>query len=134
MKGPEGRTMTEGTPRPSRGGRPRKEQAERRSLYIGFWVTVKEKAAIEARAADIGATSIGHFARAAALSQPIRTGRTPTHSPELVAQLRRVGNNLNQCLREARFGNFPAAMTAATEEAIREVSALLRAQLHDPEH
>ena len=126
--------MTERTPRISRGGRPRKEQAERRDLYIGFWVTGKEKATIEARAAQLGVVSLSHFARSAVLSQPVRTASSPTHSPELVAQLRRVGNNLNQCLREARFGNFPPSLANAAEEAIKEVSVLLRSQLHDPEH
>ena len=120
--------------RRSTGGRPRKEAADKRDSYIGFWASAKEKAAIEARAAEAAAPSLSHFARSASLSEPIRAGRKPTHSPELVAQLRRVGNNLNQCLKEARVGNFPPEVAVAAEEALKEVSAVLRAQLHDPEH
>lgn len=119
---------------PRKGGRPRKQQAERRDAYVGFWVTADEHAAITARATAAGVTAVGSFARAAALAAPIRTARPSTHSPELVAQLRRTGNNLNQCLVEARRGNFPPAVAVAVEDAIKEVSAALRAQLHAPEY
>ena len=124
--------MTEGVTPRLKGGRPAKDKADRRDCYIGFWVTATERAAIEGRAAAAGVPSLSQFARASALFQRIRYGRASTHSPELVAQLRRVGNNLNQCLKEARTGNFPPAVARAAEEALKDISALLRAQLHDP--
>jgi hypothetical protein len=125
--------MADAAHRLKKGGRPRKEKAERRESYISFRVNDEECAAIFARAKSIG-KPVSDFARATALGSPVRQNRPSQHSPELVAQLRRIGNNLNQCLKEARIGNFPLQVADAAEEAIKEVSAVLRAQFHAPEH
>lgn len=127
--------MSDPTRTRRRGGRPPKSEAERRDSFIGFWVTADEHARILARASASGVSAVSSFARAAALDAPVRSASRPAnYSPEIVAQLRRIGNNLNQCLYEARVGNFRPSLAAATEDAIKEVSAALRAQLHGPEH
>ena len=125
--------MNELATRRKTGGRPRKERAERKDSFISFRVNDEEYAAIFARAQSIG-RPVSDFARAAALGYPIRQNRPSQHSPELVAQLRRIGNNLNQCLKEAHIGNFPPQVADAAEEALREISKVLRAQFHAPEH
>ncbi len=128
--------MNEETPLKARkrGGRPRKSEDELRTVYIGFWATPEEATAIHARASAAGFFAVGAFARAAAAGAPLRTTRTPGHSPEVVAQLRYAGNNVNQCLVEARRGNFPPDVAAAAEEALRDISVVLRGLLHAPEH
>jgi hypothetical protein len=56
----------------------------------------------------------------------VRVVRSRHADPALVAQISRLGNNLNQCLVEARRGNFPPDVAIAAEDALREVGACLR--------
>lgn len=121
--------------RRSKGGRKRKPADELRSSFIGFRGTFAERAEVMERASVTG-TSMSDFARAALLKGillPPRT-RDAHYPPEVVAQLRRLGNNLNQILREARFGHFPPQVATAAEEALQETSTYLRGLIHGPEH
>lgn len=119
---------------PRKGGRKRKPPDELRGQWIGFRGTAAERAAIQERASAAGFSTISDFARAALGDVPARVRRGPSYPPEVVAQLRRLGNNVNQTLREARFGNFPPQVATAAEEALQDVSKFLRSLLHGPEH
>ena len=123
-----------------RGGRPPLPDAERRGHVVNFWVTTDEQARLTARAALAGVT-VSAYVRDAALADagtmPARRSRRPA-GPDLgavVAQLQRLGNNLNQILREARFGHFPPDVTAQAGAALEAMTAYLvsLAPVDDPE-
>jgi len=116
------------------GGRPRKERAERRDSYVGFWVTAEEHAAIRQRAEVSGMLAVSAFARAVALGVPVRPPARASHSPELIAQLRRIGNNLNQWVMLAHAGALSPQDAESARAAMQEISVVLRAQFHAPEY
>lgn len=115
-------------PRRNRTGRPKKTTEAVRSRPTTFWATTAEEAAIMARAASAG-MSVSAYVRDAALGVPIRAARRD-YAPEIVVQLRRAGNNLNQCLYEARVGNFRPSTARATEDALRKLEAAMHAIFH----
>jgi hypothetical protein len=121
-----------------RGGRPLKDADERRGKPVTFWLTSLEFAQLESRMEASGAASMSDFLRAVALeNQPrqARRGASRDLAP-VVAQLARLGNNLNQIVREARIHNFRAATGTAANDALRELGAYLRilsAAADDPE-
>ena len=86
---------------------------------------------LEARAADAG-LSRGSFIRASALGEAgPRSRRRPTIEKELlgaaIAELNRVGNNVNQIARSLNIGkDVDEEFYAATGEELRRVLALVR--------
>ena len=114
----------------ARKGRPTISTTERRSELVKFRATPEEDAAITGRAAEANLT-VSEYCRAAALGLPIIVHRDATPM-EVIAQLRRIGNNLNQVLREARFNNFPPPVADECEATLRELSAYLRKLLYAP--
>jgi hypothetical protein len=114
-------------PSRNRGGRPRKTDDELRSETVAYRATPAEFAALEARAAEAG-LSVSAFVRETIHDDPPpshRRGPAAGIGP-IVAQLARLGNNLNQILREARFGNFPPEVAALAEEALKAAGDYLR--------
>lgn len=113
---------------PRRNGRPKKAAAEARELFMGFRVNAAEQAAIHARAAAARLdTSV--LMREAAKGAPIRV-RPSRYAPEVGIHLRRIGNNLNQLTKLAHTGQVTPAVSRATEDALREVAAFVRALYH----
>lgn len=79
--------------------------------------------------------SLSAFARAALGSTPIYVTMVQEAPPEIVHQLRMMGNNLNQALADARRGSFARPDTeAALIAAAQIIAAELRTVLHGPEH
>lgn len=114
----------------ARKGRPTISTADKRSEVVKFRASPDEQTAIEGRAAEAKLT-VSEYCRAASLGLPIIVHRDATPM-EVIAQLRRIGNNLNQVLREARFNNFPPPVADHAEETMRDLSAYLRKLLYAP--
>lgn len=110
-------------------GRPKLGEEDRRGARVTVRFSGDEQAALEGMAAEAG-LSVSAFVRAAALGAPI-TVRRDGMPMAVVGQLRRLGNNLNQVLKEARFQNFPPQVAREAETALQEVSTYLRSAFHD---
>lgn len=110
-------------------GRPKLTAEDRRAARLTIRFSDEEQAALEGLAAEAG-LSVSAFVRAAALGARITVQRDGVPMA-VVGQLRRLGNNLNQVLKEARFQNFPPQIAAEAETALQEVSRYLRSAFHD---
>ena len=114
--------MTDDTHTPAPTGRPRKAAGERLSDGLRVRMTPGERASIEARAAQAG-MSPSEFARRAIAGAKITP---PAHGtaipPLLIAELGRVGNNLNQIAHAAHLGRELRHMA---EAALADVRALV---------
>jgi hypothetical protein len=111
------------------GGRPRKSDEEKRSGVIGVRVTEEERRIIE-RNAD--GQDLSSFLRQAGMGQ-LRRGRIPLVFREIAGQLSRIGNNLNQLVRLAHTGRFPAHLEALLQRFYAEVVKWRRQLLGDSE-
>ena len=109
---------------PPRGGRPKLDDTDRRSAPISVRFSADELAAVQGQAAMAG-LSVSAFVRAAALGQRIAVRREAVPMAA-VGQLRRLGNNLNQILREARVNHFPASTAVLADACLAEINAFLR--------
>ena len=95
------------------------------------WLTEAENAALEARAAASG-LSVASYLRAAALGEAgPRARRRPTIEKELlgtaIAELNRVGNNVNQIARMGNIGkDIDPGFYAATGDELRQVLTMVR--------
>ena len=93
----------------------------------------EELTAAKERAKAAGMT-MAAFGRASLNNALIRVTVVKEAPPEIVFQLRAMGNNLNQALYEARAGNFANPSTeAALLAAAQTIAAELRTVLHGPE-
>ena len=107
--------------------RRRKDDAsERRTGFVGFFVTPTERAALDARAASIG-SSLSEFIRIVTLSdlkKPAPNARDPQSIRALKVEISRVGTNLNQL---AHIANEQRALPSQQElkEAIDQIMAAL---------
>ena len=116
-----------------RGGRRRKPEGERRDIGIRVRLSPEELAGAKERAKAAG-MSMAAFGRAALNNTPISLTVVKEAPPEIVFQLRAMGNNLNQALYEARAGNFTDPNTeAALVAAAQTIASELRTVLHGPE-
>jgi hypothetical protein len=122
---------------------PKKRGEERRQHHVSFTVNTAELASMASHAEAAG-VSVSAFIRTAveAASGPgaiapdrRRRRRSAADVGPFVAQLARLGNDLNQLLREGRSGHFPASTVAAIEEAAQAVSTYFYglADRHDSE-
>lgn len=122
--------------RPGRGGRRRKPADELRSVLIGYRGTLAEHAEVRA-AAGLCGLSVSAFMRSAkdsALRGTALRPVTPSTDPATVAQLRRLGNVVNQAVRLAHYGTFPPEVGAEATAALKEISSYLRLLHYGPEH
>lgn len=110
-------------------GRPKIAAEDLRGARVTVRFSGEEQAALEGMAAEAG-LSVSAFVRAAALGARITVQRDGVPMA-VVGQLRRIGNNLNQVLKEARYNNFPPHIAAEAETALQEVSRYLRSAFHD---
>jgi len=103
----------------------RPSKSEKRDRQINLKLTVREMAWLRARAASLGMRPVD-FGRAQLLSdRPIkmiaRSGG-PHLDPLFIAQMSRIGNNLNQIARNFhRFQVPPPADLQPVLQAIREI-------------
>ncbi|WP_250504702.1 plasmid mobilization relaxosome protein MobC [Caballeronia sp. AZ7_KS35] len=112
----------------TKAGRPTKPIPEKRGSWVSFRTSRDEDAVIAGKAAEAG-LSVSAYCRLAALGQSISANRNVIPM-EVIGQLRRLGNNLNQVLKEARFNNFPPDVAKQAESALREISDYLRRTFH----
>ena len=117
------------TPKPT--GRRRKDTTDQRRQLVAFRVTDEEKALLEATAAQAG-IALSDLCRHAARSGRV-AGRGPRSgaAPVGLGPRPRLGNNLNQLIRETRFGNFRPEREAEAQAVLNDLSALLRRAIHD---
>ncbi|MFC3170465.1 MobC family plasmid mobilization relaxosome protein [Paracoccus fontiphilus] len=117
--------MTDETPTPAKTGRPRKAPGERLADGLRVRMTAAERASIEARAAAAG-LSPSEFARRAIAGAKIMAPANDRAAipPMLIAELGRIGNNLNQIAHAAHLGRDLPGMA---EVALAEVRALVAA-------
>ncbi len=113
---------------PKADGRKRKaSQKRQRSFSIEIALTSTERAEIERRAADAG-LSLSSFSRAAALGDPgPRAARRPTVEAATLAsvhaELKRVGNNVNQIAKALNSGH--RVLLPEVQKAHEELSLIL---------
>lgn len=89
--------------------RPRKKQDDHRRNFIGFRVTDDELAMINQRASAAGVLQ-SEFMRQVATSGRVRYSRRVTTDPVVIAELNRIGVNLNQLTKTANsVGKVPPA-------------------------
>lgn len=117
-------------PQQSRGGRPRKTQATRRSVRLMTHVTSGDAQLIRALALQQG-RSVSDCLAASALSQArVPTRRASPSTPEL-RELRRelapLGNNLNQATR--RLHQVAATADKTTPVEVNKILAASRQEL-----
>ncbi len=113
---------------PSPIGRPKLDPDARRSRATSIRFSPEEQAAIEGLAAQ-AQLSVSAYLRAAALGTRI-TVRDEAVPAAVIAQLRRIGNNLNQVVRESRFNQYPPDVVAEAKSCIREIAKYIRRELH----
>lgn len=119
---PEGRRMTEDTPQQRRTGRPRMAQGEARDDRLPrLRVTAAERAAVEVRAAQAG-LELSEFCRRAILGQRVTAQPIRMAQAQLLAEINRIGVNLNQLARAANAGR---PMPASVDAAVIEVRAVI---------
>lgn len=104
----------------SKGGRPRKDPDERRSLTHGLRLSPNEKEKLEQRAKRAG-LNLSEYIRRRALGKKIQT----KVEEEAIRQIRRAGVNLNQIAKWANQGRNEAVHSAA-ESTIQEVKQAIR--------
>lgn len=114
---------------PSQPGRPRKPAATKRSGVIGVRVSEEERIILE-RNAD--GQQLSAFLRQTGLGQR-RPGRIPRAHREIAGQLSRIGNNLNQLVRLAHTGRFPAHLEGLLQRIFREIVKWRREVFGQPE-
>lgn len=95
-----------------RGGRPRLTPEERRGIQIKIGFTEAEFGRLSERAVRSGLRDI-EFVRRMALSQEIHA--VPQINKEAVAQLNRIGQNLNQIARKLNSGEDAEVLTEVVE-------------------
>ncbi len=91
--------------------RPRKQTAAKRHHVISFRLTPEEHANLAERAARTG-QNLGDFVRASAFKSRVVVSEAPPALPvEVLAELNRIGVNLNQIARVANAtGNIPPGL------------------------
>lgn len=98
-----------------------KPNHKRRSAQVTFWVTPAERDRISANAERAGVT-MSAYIRSLALGKPLRQ-KPGAMAGELIRQLNRIGNNLNQLLGHAQTGKINGA--AHIEHVFKRVSIAL---------
>lgn len=109
-------------------GRRRLADSDRRTVQVGVRLSPREAPAVRkaAQARGITPAAFGRLAMLEVAGVPAARRRTPERQrldAELIVQLRRVGNNLNQL---TRLANEQGATGSATAAAVWEVLPVLQ--------
>ena len=105
--------------------RPKTPEAKRRSRQISIGLTTREHALLHARSASLGLRPVD-YARARLFGGKVGTDaahHAPHLDPLLLAQLSRVGNNLNQIARRMHAFDQPAP--PSLDALLQQVRALI---------
>jgi len=113
-----------------RGGRPAVDSERRRSVVVSSRYTPAEYESLVVRASRAGVTPSALQA-AATLKKRVQTrspgkGQSNGSNFELVQQLKRIGNNLNQL---ARIANTSRRMPAGLLDALDQLNAIMLAEM-----
>ena len=125
--------MIDETQTPRCTGRPRLAPGERRAERLpDIRVTISERASVEAKAAQAG-IPVTEFCRRAILGARITTPAAARSGipSGLLADLARVGNNLNQIAHAAHLGRDLPGMAHATLIDLRALMDSIAARLDD---
>lgn len=121
-----------------KGKRPSGSERRQRQPHIDFRVSAEEKTEIE-KAAERAGLDVGGYARAQCLAAPkTRAARRPTVETKglarAVAELGKVGSNLNQIARVANSEKriIEAEIRAVLSEVRQAVAAILAAMGRKP--
>ena len=107
-----------------RNGLTKQTSETKKTIIITFRVSAAEHAVLQ-DAANRAKLSPSAYIRHAALSIPIRVRSFLTLSPGDVAQLKRLGNLLNQVARASWRGRFGHTTEIALREVLSELRTLL---------
>lgn len=111
------------------GGRPQRDEAERRDAVLSVRCTAAERARIEASAAALDA-HLADFLRSAILDRPAapRRRRSAASSgrltPAELRELNRIGVNLNQIARALNYGTRDP-VAAELADTLAQLRAIL---------
>jgi hypothetical protein len=111
------------------GGRPQRDEAERRDAVLSVRVTAAERARIEARAAGLDA-HLADFLRSAVLDRPAPPRRRSAAAArgrltaDELRELNRIGVNLNQIARALNVGTRDP-ISADLADTLTELRAVL---------
>jgi hypothetical protein len=121
----------DGDKRRNRGGRPKKEAAEKLKYKVAIFLATKDYYALKAKA-KAAKLRIGEVARRAVTGCRI----TPRFTPEQAAGIRNLsgmGNNLNQLTKLAHQAGYDNYVMAANTELVKEISKTLKVIRDDGE-
>lgn len=102
----------------------RKDEADRRIHHVSTYLTQDEFLRFEARWRASGATKAA-FVRAALSGAPPRA-RPSGARRELIAELNRIGVNLNQLTKAVNAGRIDRGFSDQLDAALTEIVATLR--------
>ena len=118
---PAGKRKTARRRQGSRGGRPAVDPEKKRSVIVSSRYTPAEYESLVIKAARAG-VSPSALQTSATLSKRVQSKTSAASDFELVDQLRRIGNNLNQL---TRIANTSKRMPAGLVEALDQLNALM---------
>ena len=114
----------------NKGGRPKVNPADKKSIAITIRLTPVEYARIRARVNAANFSSVTEFITYSALNNLI-VQHFLRSDVEFVKNIAKMGNNLNQIARQANTFGFPAVAEAATvliaqiQEVVQEIGRRL---------
>lgn len=109
--------------------RPRKNKTESRAASVSFRLTPDELAAVEARAKKAGLTR-SDYLRRMAVKGHISVAPPPRLDFQLVAELNRIGVNLNQLTRAA---NATGQVPPEVPRLCRRLEAIIAEAIDPPQ-
>lgn len=112
--------MTESSDGSSQRGRPRKSEAEKRTISHGLKLNQKEKEELERRA-DAAGLSVNEYLRRKALGGKSITAKSDQKAR---AELRHIGRNLNQLAKRANMGKLDE-VAEAVQDGIEDLRKAL---------
>ena len=100
---------------------------ERRTEFVGFYVTPSERKELEAAAAGQGAPTLSTYARELLFQRSAAVVTATRRNPEaaaLIRELSAIGNNLNQLVRHANStGELGPEHIAEIDETLLAIKA-----------
>jgi hypothetical protein len=121
---------TRGDRNVSRGGRPRLDPQHRRSITIEVLFSPAEYRLLRQLA---GCFPISTFLRLQALrQQPLPAKRVPPVNLQVIVELQRIGNNVNQAVHLVHTGKLPASFGDILGSLQNELRAYHRSLLGEP--
>lgn len=115
-----------------RPGRPTLEPARRRSIRLRLNLTAAEVERLT-KHADMAGIPLMEYVRVTALSRRAPKGGVPAVNRELLGQMSKLANNLNQLTRLAHTGRVPSKLDTVLAAVLQELGRVHRALIGFPE-